>query len=50
VAELQNAGIEASPRRADRVYLNITPTGVEEHSALIRDLFKGAEATVSRII
>jgi hypothetical protein len=49
VSELQNAGMEASPRRADRVFFNITLKGVEDHVPLIRKVLQDAEATASRV-
>jgi hypothetical protein len=49
LSELQNAGIDASPRRTDHVACSITSKGVEEHSPLIRSVLKDAEATASRV-
>jgi hypothetical protein len=40
VSELQNAGIEASPRRTNYVFFNITLKGVEDHAALIQKVIK----------
>jgi hypothetical protein len=44
VAEMQNAGIDASPGRNDQVSYAITPRGFEQHSKLIRDALSRAES------
>jgi hypothetical protein len=43
VSKLQDAGIDASPRRTELVHFGITTKGFEEHSAIIKQVLKRAE-------
>ena len=43
VSSLQEAGIDASPRRAENVTFSITAKGVDEHTGIIKDVLGRAE-------
>jgi hypothetical protein len=43
LSSLQAGGIDASPLRTDNISFSITTKGLEEHSAIIRDVLKRAE-------
>ncbi|HXJ91800.1 MAG TPA: hypothetical protein VMT20_02835 [Terriglobia bacterium] len=43
VSSLQNEGIDASPQRAESATFGITSKELEEHSAVITDVLRGAE-------
>jgi hypothetical protein len=43
LSELQEKGIDASPRRTDSVTFNITAAGLQEHVAMIKDALRRAE-------
>jgi hypothetical protein len=44
LSELQDAGIDASPRRGDHVAFGITTKGLAQHSTAVTDMLKRAEA------
>jgi hypothetical protein len=43
VSSLQNEGIDASPQRTESATFGITSKELEEHSAIITDVLRGAE-------
>jgi len=44
VSTLQDAGIDASPRRIENISFGMTANGLTQHASTIRDALKGAEA------